>query len=124
MQKHILVVEDNDDDGNMLSNIIEMVMDHKVTLVRDGVEAIRVADKTLFDVVLLDLRLPNLPGLNVAETLRRMESYCSVPIIAVTAYDLVGVRGKALEAGCNNYIIKPIDVQSFVELVSGYLANG
>jgi CheY-like chemotaxis protein len=123
-QKHVLVVEDNGDDSKMLSNVIEMVMNHKVTLASDGVEAVRIANETLFDIVLLDLRLPNLTGVGVAEALRRMEGYVNVPIIAVTAYDLAGVRRQALQAGCSTYVTKPIDVQSLIDLVSGYLANG
>jgi two-component system cell cycle response regulator DivK len=123
MQKHILVVEDSDDEGIMLANIIELVMNHKVTLTRDGVEAVRLAGETHFDVVLLDLRLPSLPGLSVVEALRRMEAYLSVPIIAVTAYDWAGVRSRALQSGCNYYVTKPIDVQSFIDLVSGYLTK-
>lgn len=124
MQKHILVVEDSDDDGVMLSNIIELVMNHRATLTHDGVEALHLAGETLFDAVLLDLRLPSLPGLGVAEALRQMENYYNVPIIAVTAYDRAGVRSRALQSGCSHYITKPIDVQSFIDLVSGYLANG
>ncbi len=124
IQKHVLVVEDNDDDSKMLSNVIEMVMNQKVTLANDGAEAIRLAGETHFDIVLLDLRLPKLPGVGVAEALRQMESYCSVPIIAVTAYDLAGVRRQAFQAGCSYYVTKPIDVQSLIDLVSGYLANG
>jgi CheY-like chemotaxis protein len=123
MQKHILVVEDSDDDGVMLANIIELVMNHKVTLTKDGTEAVRLAGETLFDAVLLDLRLPSLPGLSVAEALRRMEAYLSVPIIAVTAYDRAGVRSRALQSGCNYYVTKPIDVQSLIDLVSGYLTK-
>jgi CheY-like chemotaxis protein len=123
-QKHVLVVEDNDDDSKMLSNVLEMVMNHKVTLASDGAEAVRLAGETLFDIVLLDLRLPKLPGVFVAEALRQMESYCGVPIIAVTAYDLAGMRKQALQAGCSLYVTKPIDVQSLIDIVSGYLANG
>lgn len=123
-QKHVLVVEDNDDDSKMLSNVLEMVMNQKVTLANDGAEAIRLAGETLFDVVLLDLRLPNLSGTVVAESLRQMESYGNVPIIAVTAYDLAGVRKRALQAGCSHYVTKPIDVQSLIDLVSGYLVVG
>ncbi len=123
MQKHVLVVDDNDDDSKMLSNIIEMVMNHKATLANDGLEAVRLAGETLFDIVLLDLRLPRLPGLYVAETLRQMENYYNVPIIAVTAYDLAGLRKQALRAGCSHYVTKPIDVQSLIDLVSRYLAD-
>jgi CheY-like chemotaxis protein len=124
IQKHVLVVDDNDDDSKMLSNVLEMVMNQKVTLASDGAQAIQLAGETLFDIVLLDLRLPKLPGVSVAEALRQMEDYGSVPIIAVTAYDLAGVRRQALQAGCSHYVTKPIDVQSLIDLVSGYLANG
>jgi CheY-like chemotaxis protein len=124
MSKNILVVEDNTDDSNVMSNIIEMIMHHRATRAHDGLEAVRLAKETLFDIILLDLRLPKLQGIQVAEALRQMEKYRNTPIIAVTAYDLAGTRRRALQAGCSFYVTKPIDVESLIDIVSTQLALG
>lgn len=117
----ILLVEDDDDDCQMMSQVVQNIMKHEVIIARDGLEAIRLAGDETFDLVLLDLILPNLQGWDVAETLRQMETYRRVPIIAVTAYDTADTRRRSLESGCNEFLTKPIDIDSFVTVVSEYL---
>jgi two-component system cell cycle response regulator DivK len=117
----ILLVEDEDDDLVMLTQLIQSVMHQDVAVARDGLEAIRMAQSEHFHLVLLDLRLPNLQGFDVAEALRQMEAYRHVPIIALTAYDLADTRERCLAAGCNEYLTKPIDIDRFVQLLSDYL---
>jgi CheY-like chemotaxis protein len=117
----ILLVEDEDDDVVMLTQLIQSIMHQSVTVARDGLEAIRMAQTERFDLVLLDLRLPNLQGFDVVETLRRIAGYRDVPVIALTAYDLADTRERSLEAGCDEYLTKPIDIDKFVRLISDYL---
>jgi len=117
----ILLVEDEDDDLVMLTQLIQSVLHQDVAVARDGLEAIRMAQSGHFDLVLLDLRLPNLQGFDVAEALRQMEAYRYVPIIALTAYDLADTRERCLAAGCNEYLTKPINIDRFVQLLSDYL---
>lgn len=121
MQKHILIVEDDDDSSNMLSNMVEMVMHHKATLVADGAEAVRLAEKESFDVILLDLELPSLSGLDVARALRQIKHCRTTPIIATTGHDLASVERGAVEAGINECIMKPIIVKSLVGVLSKYV---
>jgi CheY-like chemotaxis protein len=120
MQKQILIVEDDYDAGTILSNIVEKVMHHKATLVNDGAEAVRLVEKNSFDVILLDMELPSLGGLDVARALRQIEHCKITPIIAATAHDLASVQAGVVEAGCNECIMKPISVKSLVEVLSKY----
>lgn len=120
MQKHILIVEDDYDSSAMLSNMVEMVMHHKVTRVDDGAEAVRLVEKISFDIILLDLELPSLSGLDVARALRQIKHCETTPIIATTAHDLASVQQKAIEAGCSECIMKPITVKLLVEVLSKY----
>ncbi len=104
----------------MLSNMVELVMHHKATLVYDGKEAVRLAEKSPFDIILVDLELPGLGGLDVARALRQIKHCETTPIIATTAHDLASVQRKAAEAGFNECITKPITVKALVNALSKY----
>jgi CheY-like chemotaxis protein len=120
MQKQILIIEDDADSSAMLSNMVELVMHHKATPVYDGEKAVRIVQKGSFDIILLDLELPGLGGLDVARALRQIKHCQTTPIIATTGHDLASVQRKAAEAGCNECIMKPITVKSLVEVLSKY----
>jgi CheY-like chemotaxis protein len=120
--KHrILLVEDNDDDVVMMSQLIQRIMHHEVAVARDGLEAIRMAQSERYSLVLLDLILPHLQGFEVAKSLRRIDAYRDVPIIALTAYDLPDARERALEAGCDEVLTKPADINTLILLISDLL---
>lgn len=118
---HILLVEDNEDDGALLTQVVQLILGQQATVAKNGAEAIRLAHNESFDLVLLDLRLPGLSGLDVAEILRKMADYEDVPIIAMTAYDKMGIRRQSLLAGCDRYLVKPLDVSTIIESISEYL---
>ena len=122
MQKNILIVEDDYDSGIILSNVVDMVMHHRATLVNDGAEAVRLVEKNAFDIILLDLELPSLRGLDVARALRQIKHCETTPIIAATAHDLASVQREVIEAGCSECIMKPITVKALVEVLSKYEA--
>jgi CheY-like chemotaxis protein len=116
-QKHILVVDDDKGSRVIMSHVVEMLLKQKATAVSDGIEAISIASKEHFDLVLLDLRLPSVQGLDVVRTLRQGELNKDVPVIAVTAFDLPWFRDEAMRAGCNCYVTKPVDVEKLAELI-------
>jgi two-component system cell cycle response regulator DivK len=87
----------------------------------DGPQGITLAATLLPDLVLLDIQLPGMDGYSVARALRRMPALGATPIIAVTSYAMAGDRDKAVAAGCDGYIEKPIDPQTFVAEISAYL---
>jgi CheY-like chemotaxis protein len=121
MTRHILVVDDNPDDRWSMSQVVQRVMNHEVTEATDGVEAIQIAGNGDFDLILLDLNMPKLQGWDVAKSLRQMTAYATVPIIAITAYDMPEARSASLDSGCDMYMVKPVDVDNLIRVISQYL---
>jgi two-component system cell cycle response regulator DivK len=104
----ILVVEDSKDTRNVLSFSLSR-NGYKVVTAVNGEEAIEMALHERPDLILMDLNMPQMDGLESTEHIREHEELRKVPILAVTAYDTIGMKEAALEAGCNGYIKKPID---------------
>jgi CheY-like chemotaxis protein len=117
----ILLVEDEEDDIIMMTQLLQSVMHHEAAVARTGLEAIRMAQSEQYDLVLLDLILPHLQGFEVARSLRRMDSYRDVPIIALTAYDTLEARERSLEAGCDEFLTKPVNIDRLIRLISNLL---
>lgn len=108
----ILLIEDNEQNRYLLTFLLER-RGHRVAAATDGPRGIAVASAQPPDLVLLDIQLPCMHGYDVAKALRRIDAMRGVPIIAVTSYAMPGDREKALEAGCDGYIEKPIDPDNF-----------
>jgi CheY-like chemotaxis protein len=104
----ILLVEDNDMNRNMLSRRLEK-NGYVVIMAVDGVQGLEMARSEAPDLVLMDLSLPAVDGWEVVRRLRAEDSTRRLPIIALTAHAMAGDREKALEAGCNDYDVKPVD---------------
>jgi two-component system cell cycle response regulator DivK len=107
-QATILVVEDSTDTRNVLSFSLTR-NGYKVVTATNGEEAVEVALRTRPDLILMDLNMPGMDGLAATAQIRGHEELSKVPILAVTAYDTIGMKEAALEAGCSGYIKKPID---------------
>lgn len=119
--RHILIIEDSKDDAVLFSHVIRNVLKLNATIVHDGRQALTVAGQDHFDLILVDMNLPGLTGNLVTTELRRMESYTTTPIIAITAYDHAAVRQSSLNAGCDIFLTKPVDVDTLAEIVQLYL---
>ena len=91
---------------------------------RTGAEAVRKASGYVPDVVLLDIRLPDISGLDVAYQLRSQSATANATIIAVSAEIGDDIRQRAFAAGCDGYVCKPIDTRTFVSSISGFMARG
>ncbi len=120
MKKTILLIEDNEQNSYLTTFLLETHGMNVVTAA-DGATGIDLTKKILPDLILLDIQLPIMDGYAVASALRKIESLNQVPIIAVTSYAMVGDREKCLAAGCNGYIEKPINPETFVAEISLYL---
>ncbi len=118
--KRILVVEDNEDNMGLVRFILEQ---HGLEVIeaRDGAEGIALAVKEKPDLVIMDIQLPDMDGLEVTKRIRASEADSEIPIVALTSYAMPGDREKALAAGCNGYITKPIDVETFMVSIEKYL---
>lgn len=121
MSKRILLVEDEEIVLDMLKDLLVMLLKQEVHVARDGVEAIRVAQEYRPDLILMDLNLPRLSGWEATRSLKSTEEFRHTPILALTAYTMVGDREEALAAGCDDYFPKPIDIDSFIDFIRPYL---
>ena len=125
MSKRILIVEDEADNLTLLIHILRfMLRQEDLLTAADGHEAIRVAYETNPDLILMDLSLPKLSGWEVTRSLRGSQQFKETPILALTAHAMVGDKEKALEAGCNDYFPKPIDIDGFIRFMQPYLVEG
>jgi two-component system cell cycle response regulator DivK len=110
----ILLIEDNEQNRYLVTYLLQ-ARGYQVTSAEDGAKGIEVARTLVPSLILLDIQLPVMDGYAVARALRAIDSLAQVPIVAVTSYAMPGDRERALAAGCNGYIEKPIDPETFVE---------
>ncbi len=120
MSQTILLIEDNEQNLYLLTYLLER-NDFKVIPARSGREGLDLAVRVRPDLILLDIQLPGLDGYAVARELRKNPALRDVCIIAVTSYAMVGDRERALEAGCNGYIEKPINPDTFKSEIDRFL---
>ena len=116
----ILIIEDNEQ-NLYLETFILQKNGHEVIEARKGETGIELAAQTLPDLILLDIQLPGMDGYTVSEELRKHPGISNTPIIAVTSYAMPGDRERALEAGCTDYIEKPINPDTFHEEIAQHL---
>ncbi|MCU1389187.1 MAG: response regulator receiver protein [Ilumatobacteraceae bacterium] len=116
----VLLIEDNDQNRYLVTFLLEH---HgcKVVSAADGISGIAAATAIVPDLILLDIQLPRMDGYAVARELRAIAALGEVPIVAVTSYAMSGDRGKAIAAGCNGYIEKPINPDTFVAEILAFI---
>ena len=112
MAKTILYIEDNEQNLYLITFLLK-AQGFDVVQARSGEEGISLAGQRPPDLILLDIQLPGMDGYEIARQLRLNPSLQAIPIVAVTSYAMVGDKEKALAAGCDGYIEKPIDVEKF-----------
>lgn len=122
MSATILLIEDNEQNRYLATFLLEH---HGYTVLAaiDGVSGLQLAESTVPDLILLDIQLPQMDGYEVARGLREMKATLDVPIVAVTSHAMSGDREKAFAAGCNGYIEKPINPDTFVAEIQRFLPS-
>ncbi len=118
----ILLVEDNEMNRDMLMRRLAR-KGYDVVIAVDGGQGVAMAASAAPDLILLDMSLPVLDGWEVARRLKAAEETRSIPIIALTAHAMAGDRERAVEAGCDDYDTKPIDLPRLLEKVEALLAH-
>jgi CheY-like chemotaxis protein len=118
--KSILVVDDNPDNLKLIL-VILAASGYDLTTASDAHEALSFLEHRAPDLILLDLQLPGMDGLELTRRLRARDDTRAIPIVAVTAYAMKGDETKARDAGCNDYIVKPIDKRLLRAMVKSYL---
>ncbi|HMB04111.1 MAG TPA: response regulator [Isosphaeraceae bacterium] len=112
----ILLVEDNEMNRDMLTRRLER-KGYEVATADDGLTGIAAAESGSFDLILMDMSLPELDGWEATRRLRANPRTCSTPIIALTAHAMVGDRERAIGAGCDDYDSKPVDFPRLLEKI-------
>lgn len=114
--KTVLVVEDYSDSRFMMGRLLEM-SGYRVLEAENGREAVEVAERECPDLVLMDLQMPVLDGFTATSIIRRIESICRVPVIAVSAQCTEDYVSAARLVGCDHFVAKPVDFDRLLELV-------
>ena len=118
--KKVLLVEDFEDSRFSLSKLLEFE-GYEVLEAGDGAQAIDLAINSKPDLILMDLSLPIIDGLSATKQIRQHESMTTIPIIALSAHDLLDFQSKARDAGCTDYVTKPVDFGALISMLSKYL---
>jgi two-component system cell cycle response regulator DivK len=118
--KKVMIVEDNELNMKLFHDLLEA---HGVETIqaRDGKNVLALAREHKPDLVLMDIQLPEVSGLDITKWLKEDDELKSIPVIAVTAFAMKGDEQKIREGGCEDYISKPISVIKFIETVQKYL---
>jgi two-component system cell cycle response regulator DivK len=119
----ILVVEDNERNLKLLRDVLEYA-GYDVRVARTAEDGITLADSEPPDLVLMDLQLPGIDGMEALRRLRQSPRTAGIPVVAVTAQAMKQDRERALTAGFNGYVEKPISVRAFPDQVRGFLSGG
>ncbi len=114
LDKTVLVVEDNDINMKLFHAVLE-AHGYNVLQAKDGMEGWRIAREQRPDLILMDIQLPEVSGLEVAKWLKADETLKSIPVIAITAFAMAGDEEKIREGGCDAYIVKPISLPDFLQ---------
>jgi two-component system, cell cycle response regulator DivK len=118
--KSILIVEDNELNMKLFSDLLE-AHGYRVIQTRDGLSALDLARRHKPDLVLMDIQLPEVSGIEVTKWMKEADDLKHIPVIAVTAFAMKGDEEKIKEGGCEAYISKPISVLSFLQTIDGFL---
>ena len=116
----ILYVEDNPENRILIQRIL-MVEGYDVLFAENALQAMDNAQNNSIDLILMDINLPDIDGYTLTSQLRQLPNLSNVPILALTANVMKGDRERSLEAGCDGYIQKPIDVDDLPRQIEDYL---
>jgi two-component system, cell cycle response regulator DivK len=121
MSKRVLIVEDNDLNMKLFHDLLE-AHGYSTLQTKDGMEALKLARQHHPDLILMDIQLPEVSGLEVTKWIKEDDDLKAIPIIAVTAFAMKGDEEKIREGGCEAYIAKPISVANFLQTVERFLS--
>jgi two-component system, cell cycle response regulator DivK len=121
MTKTVLIVEDNELNMKLFNDLVE-TRGCSIIQTRSGVEAVDLARRHRPDLILMDIQLPEVSGLQVTQWIKDDDQLKSIPIIAVTAFAMKGDEEKIRQGGCEAYLSKPISVGKFLETIDKFLS--
>ncbi|OYX55832.1 MAG: two-component system response regulator [Brevundimonas subvibrioides] len=122
MSKKVLIVEDNELNMKLFHDLLDS-QGYEILQTREGMQAMAMARQHMPDLILMDIQLPEISGLEVTKWLKDDEELAHIPIIAVTAFAMKGDEERIRQGGCEAYISKPISVMHFLETVKKHLSQ-
>jgi two-component system, cell cycle response regulator DivK len=122
MAKTVLIVEDNELNMKLFHDLLE-AHGYQTVGTRNGIEALDLARKHRPDLILMDIQLPEVSGLEVTKWLKDDQDLRAIPVVAVTAFAMKGDEERIREGGCEAYLSKPISVGKFIETIRHFLGN-
>jgi two-component system cell cycle response regulator DivK len=123
MQKTILIVEDNELNMKLFADLLE-AHGYKTLQSRNGPEALGLARSHKPDLILMDIQLPEISGIEVTQQIKEDANLRHIPVIAITAFAMKGDEEKIRQGGCEAYLSKPISIVKFLDTVRAYLHEG
>ena len=122
IQKKVLIVEDNELNMKLFHDLLD-AQGYETFQTGEGLSALTLARKHRPDLILMDIQLPEISGLDVTKTLKADPELYRIPVIAVTAFAMKGDEERIREGGCEAYISKPISVTKFIETIKSFLGD-
>lgn len=123
MPKTVMIVEDNELNMKLFNDLLES-RGYAVIQTRNGMEALDLARAHHPDLILMDIQLPEVSGLEVTKWLKEDDELRAIPVVAVTAFAMKGDEERIRQGGCEAYLSKPISVAKFIETVKTYIGDG
>lgn len=120
MPKKVLIVEDNELNMKLFNDLLE-AHGYETLQTQDGFKALEMAREHMPDLILMDIQLPEVSGLEVTKWLKDDEDLAAIPVVAVTAFAMKGDEERIREGGCEAYLSKPITVMTFIDTVRRFL---
>ena len=117
----VLVVDDVAPLAEQYAYDLKRMGGYEVVTAADGRQAVELASRAPFDVVLMDLQMPGMDGFQATAELRAIPETAKIPIVALTAHAMAGDRERCLAAGMDDYLAKPLDIRTLVDVVEGFL---
>ena len=121
MTKNVYVIEDNEKNMKLFRAVLKLIPDINIFEETSGELGLELIMSGNPDLVILDIQLPEISGIDICKKLREQDAFKDTPIIAVTSFAMKGDKDRILSAGFNEYISKPIKINDFRELVKEYL---
>ena len=122
MAKTVMIVEDNELNMKLFRDLIE-ASGYDTVRTRNGLEALDLARQHRPDLILMDIQLPEVSGLDVTRWLKEDDDLHKIPVIAVTAFAMKGDEERIRQGGCEGYLSKPISVATFIDTVKSYVGE-
>ncbi|PWE16653.1 two-component system response regulator [Marinicauda salina] len=120
MPKKVLIVEDNELNMKLFHDLLE-AHGYETVQTREGLKALELAREHKPDLILMDIQLPEVSGLDVTKWIKNDAELASIPVVAVTAFAMKGDEERIREGGCEGYLSKPITVSTFIETLKKFL---